>query len=78
MSQRRDGSGHLVNERADRLADLGVVSHEPMPTAFDAHELGCRDAFRGLGGEPIWRQVSSLALMTSVGTVSCSRGIPLQ
>jgi hypothetical protein len=53
---RRRSSGQLSDERFNRLSDLGVVPEEPMTTAFDADELGARDAGCRLGRESIWRE----------------------
>jgi|SRR5690349_21616882 hypothetical protein len=46
-------SGQLVDERADGLADLGVVSQEPVAAALDGHELCSRDAVCRLGREAV-------------------------
>ena len=42
-----------MDERADGLADLGVVSQEPVAAALDGHELGSRDAVCRLGREAV-------------------------
>src|SRR6266508_4559042 len=53
------GGGELRSPRERRRRsplDLGGVSEEPVATAFDADELGSRDAGRRTGGEPIRRE----------------------
>jgi hypothetical protein len=56
LSGAAESSGHLANEGAARLLDLGGVSEEPVATAFDADKLGSQDAGRRPGGEPIRRE----------------------
>lgn len=71
----RRGSGHLADERADRFPYLHGVAKEPVATAFDADELGAGDALGRPDGEPVRRERRVvLALMTSVGTATSSRG----
>ena len=52
-STEHEGSRQRLNERADGLTDLVVVTHEDVATPLDRLELRTWDTGRRLGGEPV-------------------------